>query len=312
MGEIKMMHIRDAYNAALDYMQRRKEGSLSSLKTPWEKLNRATLDGLEWNSIIVVGGRPGSGKTLITNMLTREAHRLNPDQEFIVLDFQFEMLARNTALREFAATTGKSIKQLASTYDPLDDEEFKTVIKYVEKNKDKPIYIVEDASTVGEIRSIIIKTMNEEKKPMIVTIDHSVLVQKGATDKDIFETLHNLAKMMTELKRRKIIFIVLTQLNREVESIERQKPGTYGNYLFDSDIYGGDALLQHADIVLGINRPSKYNLPIYGPERYLVDRQLLAVHVLKNRNGDAPMLMFFNEEFKHMRITEREEPPKAK
>lgn len=312
MSEIKIMHVSEAYQSALDYMQRRRVGELKSLKTPWEKLNQATMNGLEWNTIVVVGGRPGSGKTLFTNLITREAHRCNPNESFIVLDFQFEMLARNTALREFAATTGKSVKQLSSTYDPLEEAEMRAVFNYVQKNKDKPIYIVEKAGTVADIRRVIELALTKHGKPMIVTIDHSVLVQKGSTEKDTFETLHNLSKMMTDMKRHKIIFIVLTQLNRDVESIERQKPGTYGNYLFDSDIYGGDALLQHADLVIGINRPSKYNLPVYGPHKYIVDRELLAMHVLKNRNGDAPMIMFFKEDYRHMIIHEREEPPTAK
>lgn len=309
MSDFKIMHVSEAYQSAIDYMLKRRSGELPSIKTPWEKVNQATMNGLEWHSIVVVGGRPGSGKTLFTNLITREAHRLNPDQSFIVLDFQFEMLARNTALREFAATTGKTIKQLTSVYDPLEEQEMMAVRKYVQLNKDKPIYIVEKAGTVSDMKMVIEEALKIHNKPIIVTIDHSVLVQKGATEKDTFDTLHNLAKMMTDLKRRKVMFLILTQLNREVESIDRQKPGTYGNYLFDSDIYGGDALLQHADVVIGINRPSKYNLPVYGPQKYIVDKDLLCMHVLKNRNGNAPMLLFFKEDYGHMMIHEREEPP---
>jgi len=117
--------------------------------------------------------------------------------------------------------------------------------------------------------------------------------------------------MMTHLKKHPVMFIVLTQLNREVESVERQKPGTYGNYIFDSDIYGGDALLQHADIVLGINRPSKYNLRVYGPEKYQVQPKHIVVHYLKNRNGQAGQFSFFEEDFEHMKLYETDPPPKT-
>lgn len=53
------------------------------------------------------------------------------------------------------------------------------------------------------------------------------------------------------------MFIVLSQLNRNVDNPERNEDGKYSNYILESDIFGGDALLQHADTVIGINRPAK-------------------------------------------------------
>lgn len=309
MSEPRLIHISQAYLLALDYIKARQQGAEKSIKTPWNKVNLATMNGLEWNNIIIVAGRPGSGKTMFTNMITREAHRLNPDERLMVLDFQFEMHAKNIALREFAAGVGKTIDELSSAFDPLDEKEFEAVKLYVEKHSHKDIWTVDKPCTVNEMKSIIESTLLKYQKPLIVTIDHSVLVAKGATEKDTFETLHALAKMMTDLKKKyKIMFLVLSQLNREVESTERQKPGTYGNYLFDSDIYGGDALLQHADLVFGLNRPSKYNLPVYGPEKYIVEKDLIVLHYLKNRNGKASTMSFFKEEFRHMRLIETETP----
>jgi len=254
MGNI--IHISEAYQAALDYMRQRKEGEIKSIKTPWSKVNQMTMDGLEWNNIIVIGGRPGSGKTMFTNLITREAFKLNPDQKFGVLDFQFEMIARTIAMREFSGSLGKSLKDLSSCYSEISDDDFEAAYKYAKQNGDKNIWTVDKPLTVKEIQAKIEEMLKRFNMPFIITLDHSVLVSKSSSEKDQFDTLHNLAKMMTNMKKYPVMFIVLTQLNREVESIERQKPGTYGNYLFDSDIYGGDALLQHADLVLGINRPS--------------------------------------------------------
>ena len=306
-----LIHISQAYQSAIDYMNKRKTGEIKSIKTPWTRVNQVTMDGLEWNNIIVVAGRPGSGKTMFTNLITREAFKLNPDQQFGILDFQFEMIARTIAMRELSGALKKSIKQLSSCDVDLSDDDLSAALKYIQLNKERNIWTVDKPMTVREIQSKIEECLATLKMPLIVTLDHSVLVAKSSTEKDQFDTLHNLAKMMTNLKKENVMFIVLTQLNREVESIERQKPGTYGNYIFDSDIYGGDALLQHADLVFGINRPSKYNLRVYGPEKYQITRKHIVIHYLKNRNGEAGQFSFFEEDFEHMKLYEVEPPPRT-
>ena len=53
-------------------MKGRKEGTITSVKTPWPKLNDATVNGFEWHSMIVVGGRPGAGKTAVKEQIVRE------------------------------------------------------------------------------------------------------------------------------------------------------------------------------------------------------------------------------------------------
>lgn len=306
-----LIHISQAYQAALDYMQKRKVGDIKSIRTPWARMNQVTMDGFEWNNIIVIGGRPGSGKTMLTNLITREAFKLNPDQHFGVLDFQFEMIARTIAMRELSGAMKKSMKQLASCGEELSNDDLDSAVLYTKEHGNRNIWTIDKPMTVKEIEAKIEECIAKFNMPFIVTLDHSVLVSKSSSEKDQFDTLHNLAKMMTRLKKHPVMFIVLTQLNREVESIDRQKPGTYGNYIFDSDIYGGDALLQHADIVLGINRPSKYNLRVYGPEKYQVSPKHIVVHYLKNRNGQAGQFSFFEEDFQHMKLYEVDPPPRT-
>ena len=101
-----------AFNEALKYMFRRSTGEEKSIYTPWPKFNDATTDGLEWNTLTVIGGRPGSGKTLIKDQIIRESFMLNPNDEFRVLEFQFEMVGRTSAIREFSSITGKTYKEL--------------------------------------------------------------------------------------------------------------------------------------------------------------------------------------------------------
>ena len=71
-----------SFNEALKYMLDRQSGKEKSIYTPWFKFNDAVTDGLEWNTLTVIGGRPGTGKTLIKDQIIREAFVLNPADEF--------------------------------------------------------------------------------------------------------------------------------------------------------------------------------------------------------------------------------------
>ena len=101
---------REGFQDSLKYLQGRMQGQIRSLKTPWLKFNDAMTDGIEWNTLNVLGGRPASGKTLIVEQIVRESFPLNPGENFRVLQFQFEMLARTSAIREYSSVVGKSYK----------------------------------------------------------------------------------------------------------------------------------------------------------------------------------------------------------
>jgi len=305
---------------SLVYLKGRMDGHIRSLKTPWEKFNDATTDGLEWHSMTVIGGRPGSGKTLIKDQIVRESFKLNPDEKFRVLEFQFEMLARTSAIREFSSVLGKSYKYLCSADGKLSNDDLAVCYEHAKERVKIPIDIVEEPLTVNELRETITAYMNHHAvknedgtvdfTKTVVTLDHSLLLKKAPFEKDKFDTLYNLGEMVTELKRRyPIAFIILTQLNRGIDNPERNEDGKYGNYILESDIFGSDALLQHADTLIGINRPAKQKIRFYGPDKYIIENdRVLVLHFLKCRNGDARM-SFFKAEFERMRISEMPTPP---
>jgi hypothetical protein len=111
--------------------------------------------------------------------------------------------------------------------------------------------------------------------------------------------------MFTAVKRDyPVIIIVLSQLGRQVENPDRAEEGTYGNHILESDLFGGDALYQHADMVVGVNRPGKRFIKYFGPEKYIIDsNDVLVFHFLKVRNGE-PCMSFFKAQFKTMEIAE--------
>ena len=313
---LKAVSERDALKKALYKMKARRNGELKSLKTAWVNFNNAFCDGLEWRTITVVGARPGTGKTLFMEQLVNDVIKINPDQKFKILKFQFEMLDETNGIRKLSMNVGSDYNTLMSKEKPVDKSIFQKCVDFYESTEQYDLVdVVYDPCTVEEMCATIHAYMEKHKTEdgftnTLITIDHSALFRVGKGQKDKFEMLYTLGEALTEMKKKfPVAFLVLSQLNRNVETIDRTKDGTYGNYILDSDLYGSDSLLQHADVVLGINRPFNRRIKFYGPEKYIInDPDLLIFHILKSRNGFMGM-NFYRLDSTVMRIVEVDAPP---
>ncbi len=300
---------------SLDYVTKRANGTVKSLKTQWKTFNGIGLNGIEWQSLYVIAARPGVGKTLIANSLTRELHTLNPEQDFQVLHFQFEMLGRNMGVRELSAANNLDIRYIQSSKDDgmpaLSRADYDKMKSYVGSQMSRKEHVVDKAMTVNQMKDVLIKFYRTFNTPFVVTLDHTLLVKQSASETSRQQTLQNLATMLTEMKNAlPVTFIILTQLNRDIDDAERQKPGKLTNYPTEADVFGSDYLLQCADVMIAYNRPAKYNLAQYGPHKYVIeptDKFLLAMHVLKNRFGEVS-IQWYRADYATMSVVEADTP----
>lgn len=315
----------EAYIEALTYMKKRQQGLVSSLVTPWPKINDAGIKGFEWNSVVIIAARPGGGKTLMLQQLVRMAFKLNKGQDIRVLDFQLEMVGRNSKIREFSSVSKKSYKYLCSAETEgvvIDDALITKCTKYAQMATKYPIDIVEEVVSAKEFEAEIHEYMkhNANKddtgkvvsyKKTIVSLDHSVLLKKEKGQSTL-DKLNALGEAVTKLKKiYPIVFIILSQLNRDITTPARCENGKYGNYPNSSDIFGGDALNQHTDMLIVLDRPALRHITEYGPDRFIIDSDsILAAHILKTRTGDTRM-SFFEARFQEMSIVDAPIPPQA-
>lgn len=309
------------YKDALVYMRKRQKGTMTSYKTPWNKINDAGIQGFEWHSINIIAARPGGGKTLMKDQIVREGFKINAGQNLNVLEFQLEMVGRNSKLREFSAITKRTYKYLCSAENEgehVTDEIIDKCAEYAKEAAKWPIDIVDTPMTAIEFRTEIIEYMEKHAvvidgiktfKKTVITLDHSVLIKKAANQSTL-DMLNMLGEVCTELKKMyPILFIILSQLNRDITTPARCENGKYGNYPNDQDIFGSDALLQHADMVMIMDRPALRHITAYGPERFIIDDDsVIAIHIVKTRTGDTRM-SFFKAAFHNMSLEERETPP---
>jgi len=318
---------RDSLKKAIYKIEARRTGKLKSLKSAWPKFNDAFCDGLEWRTITVIGARPGTGKTLFMEQLVDDIIKFNGDHKFRILKFQFEMLDETNGIRKLSLNTGHNYNSLMSKAEPLDDVVFNKCIELYKKSAENDIIdVIYDPCTVDVMCAtihhhiekyceIIIDSEGKKTKKytnMLVTVDHSALFRVAKNEKDKFTMLYALGEALTYMKKHyPVAFVILSQLNRNIDNPERVRDGEYGNYILDSDLFGADALLQHADVVLGINKPSIRKIRQYGPERFIIeDDETLVFHFLKSRNG-LTKISFFKLDRETMKIVEMPPPVQA-
>jgi replicative DNA helicase len=300
--------LEDAARKELLYMKGRMEGNIKSLKTPWKKFNKAGMDGLEWGSIITIAGMSGSGKTAILNELETGLFELNPNENFAVLSFNFEMVARRLVGRKISKKLKRTTTQLynADLDTPsanMTKDVYQKAVDYAKSIKDLPLWYVDIPGTVQEIcNTVEYFAMGMEEnvdKAVLVTLDHSILVKKFGEQNQL-QTLYELAAMFNGLKKKiKASFVIVSQLNRGIENVDRIQNKNL-HYPQKSDVFGADALYQYSDIFLVTHRPEMLNLRAYGPSDLEV-KDVVYWHFLKLREGE-PFIAKMRNNLKYNQI----------
>ncbi len=288
-----MQSLEEASRKELRYIRGRMDNKIKSLKTPWKKFDKAGMNGIEWGSIITIAGMSGSGKTAILNELESGLFHLNPQEDFAVLSFNFEMMARRLVGRKISKKLKMTTTQIYNAdVDEIDKNinavRYKQAEDYAKSIKDMPLWYVDIPGTVQEIKNTIeYFAMGMEcnmDRGILVTLDHSILVKKfGAQNQN--EVLYELAAMFNELKKKiKASFVIVSQLNRGIEAVERIQNKNL-HYPQKSDVFGADALYQYSDIFMITHRPEMLNLRAYGPTDLPVDG-IIYFHFIKTRETE--------------------------
>lgn len=180
--------------------------------------------------------------------------------------------------------------------------------------------------TVDElINTIIVFIQNrklvEKRTNLIITIDHVLLTSPSKQNEDEKSIIDRLMKSLVNLKKIinsmgiNVIFIVLSQLNREIESYERVN-NPFLHYPSKRDLFAASSTYYCSDYVLVLHRPAsvvgmgnfygpptgeyKRGLPVFHPKTKEV---MIYGHVIKNRFY-KPVVISFVDNFHKAMIAE--------
>lgn len=312
----KLKTIGEAIDETIDYIEGRMLGHITSVKTGYRKLDRAMIDGIEWNSVVTIGGRPSVGKSAFSDCIVDGCFANNLDKfgkpNFELLDFNWELSSRVTLLRRLSARFKKTYKYIISAdNNTVSKKEFQEIVQLLQAHYGQlPITFCEEPLTIKEFIETIEEFCNKRPgKKILIRVDHTLLTKMSPTENGSqVQMLLNLLMAANYLKKKwPIAFIFLTQINREFE--ERQEDGSDRAFPRQGDVYGGDAAAMFSETIILLNKPSKYNVRQYGKRGGIISMPVeaddLFAHVVKNRNSDNDLILHYKENFRNMSIKEQ-------
>lgn len=307
-------HISSATNEAVEYIRKRKNHEIVSLRTRWSKFNKSCMGGIEPNTIYTIVGISGSGKSSFVNTLESDLIDLNSNQDVVVLNFSFEMLSSRQVGRKLSSKLRQTTAQLYSSSSDLDNTLLEEVEQTSQQIKSYPIYYVDTPGTVADIASTI-DYFYENKakgKKFVIILDHTLLVE-GQNRENALQVISDLQKLFIRVKKFPDTTIMqLSQMNRNIENPERiNNPSMH--YPMRSDISSADTIFHASDYVICIHRPELLNIQSYGPNRLPV-RDKVYLHILKNRDAGECSILEFDNDLKYNNLIEtiREDEPVRK
>ena len=311
---LSFRHISTATNEAVEYIRKRKNHEIQSLRTRWNKFNKSCMGGIEPNTIYTIVGISGSGKSSFVNTLETDLIDLNSNQDVIVLNFSFEMLSSRQVGRKISSKLRQTTAELYSANNELTDDLLDRVEQTSQQIKSYPIYYVDTPGTVEDIASTInyfYETKAKDKK-FVIILDHTLLVE-GQNRESALQVISELQKLFIKVKKLPNTTIIqLSQMNRNIEAPDRiNNPSMH--YPMRSDISSADTIFHASDYVICIHRPELLNIQQYGPNRLLVKNKVY-LHILKNRDAGECTILEFDNDLKYNNLIEtiREEEPARK
>jgi len=160
------------------------------------------------------------------------------------------MLGSKNVGRKISYNLQKTTSELYSAVQgkALSDSDYNKVIEEVKTIEKYPIYYIENSGNVDEIRETILKFSENEGKGkwVIIMIDH-ILLTRGRSGESEREVVSKLQYMLMEIKKyNRNTVIQLSQLNRDIESIERIS-NINMHFPTRKDLFGSDSIYQCSD-----------------------------------------------------------------
>lgn len=251
------------------------------IPTGFSVLDRV-ITGLHKSDMIILGARPGMGKTAFALNIARNV-AVNAGKT--VCFFSLEMTRDQLAQRMLSSESGIESQKLRT--GELTNDEWTRLLQAGENLSKANLYFDETSTiTVPEMKA---KLRRMSKKPGLVIIDYLGLMHSARSGKDV-NRVQEVAEITRSLKimakELMIPVIVCAQLSRATEgkSVKSHKPSM-------ADLRDSGAIEQDADIILFLYRDSYYdNEKADGEEKSDPNKALCIV--AKNRHGsidDVPL-----------------------
>ncbi len=263
-----------AYYERVEYLIEHR-GEMVGVPTGFYDLDKI-LGGLQKSDLLIIAGRPGSGKTGFMLSAAKNAAQIHKKHVAI---FSLEMSNEQLVQRLIAQETGIDSQRLR--LGDVHDDELPIFAQAINVLRDIPIYLDDTpALTPLQLRAKC-RRLDLEYGLDLIIVDYLQLMQgEGRNDNRVQEVSYISRGLKTLARELNVPVLAGAQLSRAVEQRQGKKPQL-------SDLRESGSLEQDSDIVMFIHRQD---------EEENAGRTLDEVHLMvaKHRNGPTGdvMLLF--------------------
>jgi replicative DNA helicase len=218
------------------------DGRTAWIKTPWERLNNL-INGFEAGQMIVIGGRPGSGKSVFLNQCAWTVSETGKKAVIISLEMSNASLLR----RYIASRASVALHRVRSGHMDQDQRQNAQAALF-DATENPNLRMADKLFTVPAIRAALSRMAAREKIDLIV-IDYLQLLTTGNARQSLTEEVTQISRAVKLLAVEFGCPVLIgSQLSRESEK-EGREPRL-------SDLRNSGSLEQDADTVI-FPHPSK-------------------------------------------------------
>lgn len=257
IGEVELFsdagtrHILDGIEIAIDEVESIINGDIWKHRT---QLGMTDIDkafgGFNNTDFIVVGGRPGTGKTMFSTTVTETvALKSKKPVMFFSLEMPIEQISQRIAFHR----AGVSKEGLLGTNGKNQDAEWGKVGECLKEFSTAPIHINDKtALSIHQLRAEA-RRMHKKLGGLGVIVVDYLQKMKMTNPENMNQSVGEIATGLKNLaKELRCPVIALSQLSRKCEERANKRP-------LNSDLRESGVIEQEADVIFMVYRDEKYN-----------------------------------------------------
>lgn len=238
--------VGDSVASTLDDIENAETRNLMGVPTGLLDLDRLT-NGLHPGQMVIVAGRPASGKSTLALDVARHAA---VRRHIPTAVFSLEMSTQEITQRLLSAEARVSLQKIRK--GTLDGDDWDRVAKVTWAISDAPLLIDDSPNaTVQQIRAKC-RAMKQREDLQLVVVDYLQLMSSGrrveSRQQEVSEFSRSLKLLAKELQ---VPVVAVSQLNRGPEQRQDKRPLT-------SDLRESGSLEQDADVIILLHRDDMY------------------------------------------------------
>lgn len=242
-------HSTHNINETVKYLTSLQKKEIIPISSGIDHLDKIALGGLFIDSIYSIVAKSGHGKSYSMNKI--RGNILNDKEADIgILLYNLEMPFFTLLLVELKKLLKKPLKWIIN--NPPTEEELPMYKKATEGFRDKRLTKIDETLTPDEFYEVTKEYIerNKHKRQLFIMIDHVGIIKGKNKSESVAETMEYCNKLKLEYPRL-LTFIVLGQLNREIEARWKQKEANPSGLIpTTSDVSFSSSILFFSDLVL--------------------------------------------------------------